>query len=209
MKPVRILLVDDHRIVREGVRSVLGADPRFIVVGEAATGAEALRLVKMEQPDAVLLDLKLPDASGAELCQRIIDVSPTTAVLIFTAYFDHHLVNACLRAGARGYLLKDTEQLNLPDQILAVVHGHAALDPRAASVLIEHIRQQPPPADLLSPRELEILRLIAQGLTNREIAIELIISENTVKGYIKEIFSKLEVHNRIEAVIQARERGLL
>jgi len=209
MNPVRVLLVDDHQIVRQGLRSILDPDPRFSVAGEADTGAEALRLVELERPDVVVLDLKLPDMGGAELCQRIIEISPESAVLILTAYSDHHLVNACLHAGARGYLLKDAKNLHLPDQLLAVAQGHATLDPRAASVLTDYIRQQGPSPDVLSPRELEVLRLIGAGLTNRAIAAKLYISENTVKGHVKEIFAKLDVHNRIEAVIQAREHGLL
>lgn len=209
MKPVRVVIVDDHRIVRQGLRSILDPDPRFEVVGEAANGADALRLVTQQHPDVTLLDLKLPDMGGVELCQRIIQACPETAVLILTAFIDRNLVNACLQAGARGYLLKDAENLRLREQLLSAVEGHAALDPRAADVLTEYVRRQEQPPRMLSLREVEILRHIAHGLTNKEIGSELNLSENTVKGYVKDILAKLNVHNRIEAVLLAKERGLI
>lgn len=209
MSLIRVVLVEDHRIVRQGLRSILDPDPRFEVVGEAANGADALPVVTEQQPDVVLLDLKLPDMSGVELCQRIVQASPKTAVLILTAFIDRNLVNACLQAGARGYLLKDAENLRLREQLLSVVQGHAALDPRAADVLAEYVRRQGQPPEMLSLREVEVLRLIAQGLTNKEIGGQLHLSENTVKGYVKGILTKLEVHNRIEAVLLAKERGLI
>lgn len=209
MKPVRVVIVDDHRIVRQGLRSILDPDPRFEVVGEAANGADALQLVLQQRPTVTLLDLKLPDMSGVELCQQIIQTCPETAVLILTAFFDRNLVNACLQAGARGYLLKDAENLRLREQLLSAVEGHAALDPRAADVLTEYVRRQEPPPRMLSLREVEILRLIAHGLTNKEIGGQLHLSENTVKGYVKDILARLGAHNRIEAVLLAKERGLI
>jgi DNA-binding NarL/FixJ family response regulator len=209
MNPIRVVLVDNHHIVRQGLRSVLDPDPRFEVVGEAASGAEALRVVTEQQPDVVLLDLKLGDVSGTDLCRPIIQASPRTAVLILTAFIDRNLVDACLRAGARGYLLKDAESLRLPEQILTVVEGHVALDPRAADVLTNYLHHYDPLPELLNMRELQVLRLIAQGLTNKEIGGQLHLSENTVKGYVKEILAKLGVRNRVEAVLRAKERGLI
>jgi len=209
MNPIRVVLVDNHHIVRQGLRSVLDPDPRFEVVGEAASGAEALRVVTEQQPDVVLLDLKLGDMSGTDLCRPLIQASPRTAVLILTAFIDRNLVDVCLRAGARGYLLKDAESLRLPEQILTVVEGHVALDPRAADVLTSYLQQYDPLPELLNMRELKVLRLIAQGLTNKEIGGQLHLSENTVKGYVKEILAKLGVRNRVEAVLQAKERGLI
>lgn len=209
MKPMRIVLVDNHRIVRQGLRSILDPDPRFEVVGEAATGADALRLVAEQQPDLVLLDLKLPDTRGVELCQPMIHASPQTAVVILTAFLDRHLVEACLRAGARGYLLKEAENLHLQEHLLNVVQGHTALDPRAADFLVNHIRRDSPPPELLNGREIEILRLVSQGLGNGEIAGQLCLSENTVRGYMKDILTKLKVHNRIVAVLRAKEQGLI
>ena len=209
MSPLRVVLVDDHHIVRQGLRSILEPDSRFEVVGEAGNGADALRIVAEQQPDIVLLDLKLPDMGGVELCQRISEANPQTAVLILTAFIDRGLVDACLRAGARGYLLKDAENLHLQEQLLAVVQGHAALDPRAADVLTDYLLEHKPSPEVLSLRELEVLRLIAQGLTNKEIGAKLYISENTVKGHVKEILTKMNARNRIEAVLVAKERGLL
>ena len=209
MNPIRVVLVDDHYIVRQGLRSILDPDPRFEVVGEAGNGVNALRVVTERQPDAVLLDLKLPDMGGVDLCQRIIRACPETAVLILTAFIDHDLVDACLRAGAQGYLLKDAENLHLCEHLIAVVKGHAALDPRAANVLTDYLRQHAPSPDLLSPRELQVLRLIAQGLTNKEIGATLYISENTVKGHVREILAKMNARNRIEAVLLAKERRLV
>jgi two-component system response regulator DevR len=209
MNPLRVVLVDDHHIVRQGLRSILEPDPQFEVVGEAGNGADALRIVAEQQPDIVLLDLKLPDMGGVELCQRISEANPQTAVLILTAFIDRGLVDACLRAGARGYLLKDAENLHLQEQLLAVVQGHAALDPRAADVLTDYLLKHKPSPEVLSLRELEVLRLIAQGLTNKEIGAKLYISENTVKGHVKEILTKMNARNRIEAVLVAKERGFL
>lgn len=209
MNPISVLLVDDHQIVRQGLRAILDPDPRFRVVGEAGNGSEALQLVELERPNIIILDLKLPDMAGVELCQRIIKLANETVVVILTAYFERDLVYACLRAGARGYLIKDAEQLNLPEQLLAIFQGHNVLDPRATDALTEYIHQQEPYFDALSPRELEAIHLISQGLTNREIALQLQLTENTIKGYVKKIFAKLGARNRIEAVSLAHKRGIL
>lgn len=211
MIPVSVFLVDDHRIIRQGLRSILDPDSDFEVVGEAGDGASALRMINEMHPRIVLLDLRLPDMDGIDVCQQILKISPQTIVLILTAFIDQSLVNACLQAGARGYLVKDAENLHLKEQLTSVLNkGYAALDPRAASLLTDIMRHYPKGSgDTLSLRELEILRLIAQGLTNREISVKLIISENTVKGYVKDILAKLDAHNRIEAVLLAKSRGVL
>ena len=209
MNPIRVLFVDDHWIIRQGLRSLLEPDARFIVVGEASNGAEALKIVEETQPDIVILDLKLGDMGGAELCKRIIQVRHKTIVLILTAYIDQNSVESCLRAGARGYLLKDAENLHLKDELISAVQGHAALDPRAADVLTDFVQRQEPLSQGLNLRELDILRLVAQGLTNKEIGSSLYLTENTVKGYVKEILFKLDARNRIEAVLHANSRGLL
>jgi two-component system, NarL family, response regulator DevR len=209
MNTITVLLVDDHRIVRQGLHAILDHDPRFKVVGEAANGTDALHQVEEHTPDIVILDLKLNDISGAELCRQIVKISPKTAVLILTGYFEYDLVCACLQAGARGYLIKDAEQLNLPEQLMTLMQGHAVLDPRAADVLTDFMNNQRQSVDPLSARELEIIRLISQGLSNHEISQQLHISENTIKSHIKEVFSKLDVHNRIEAVVMAKKRGIL
>lgn len=209
MGPIKVMLVDDHWIIRQGLRSLLEPDPRFEVVAEACSGMETINIIEQVQPDVVLLDLKLGDMGGAELCRRIVQVCPKTKVLILTAFIDQNSVEACFRAGARGYLLKDAENLHLQDEILAAVKGHAALDPRAADVLTDFVHRQQPPPQELNLREMDILRLVAQGLTNKEIGLKLHLTENTVKGYLKEILLKLDARNRIEAVLHANSRGLL
>lgn len=208
MKQIRVALVDDHKIVRQGLRSILDPDPEFVVVGEASNSAEALPIIAEHQPDVVLLDLKMPDTEGVALCERITQEFPGTVVLILTAFMDRDLVNACFQAGARGYLLKDVENLNLREQLRAVVQGHAALDPRAAGVLADIVQQKGQQSDALRPREIEVLRLVSQGLTNKEIGDALFLSEHTIKGYVKEIMIKLNARNRIEAVFIARQRNL-
>jgi len=209
MNPVRVVLVDDHRIVRRELRSILDYDPRFQVVGEATNGTEALRVVAEQQPSIVLLDLKLPDMSGTEVCQRIVQANPGAVVLILTAFIDQALLDACLRAGARGYLLKDAETLHLPEQLLAVVGGRAEPESRAANFLADDTRGPRRLAETLSQREGEILRLIAQGLTNKEIGRKLDLREDTVRGCIQEMLTKMGVHHRVEAVLLAKEQGLI
>ena len=209
MNPIRVVLVDDHRLVRQGVRSVLDPDPEFAVIGEAASGSETLAVVQAQQPDMVLLDLQLPDMSGVEICHRIAQISPRTIVLILTAFIDQSLVDACLRAGAQGYLLKDAEDLHLKQQLRIAMQGHAVLDPRAADVLTDFVRSQEPAPEVLTLREITVLRFIADGLTNREIGDKLHLSENTIKGHLKDILAKTGARNRVHAVLLARERGIL
>jgi DNA-binding NarL/FixJ family response regulator len=206
---ISVLLVDDHQIVRQGLRSILETDGRFKVVGEAASGKEAIKLAQAFLPDIVILDLKLQDISGAEVCSQIKKYSSESTVLILTGYFEHDLVYACMQAGARGYLIKDAEQLNLPEQLMNLMQGHAVLDPRAVDALTSFMNKQQRIVDALTPREIEIIRLISQGLSNQEISLHLNISINTTKSHIKEIFSKLDSHNRIEAVVMAKKRGIL
>lgn len=209
MKPISIILVDDHAIVRQGLRFILDPDPRFNVVADVGTGKDALRLISELAPDAVILDLHLPDTNGADLCQSILEIHPKMIVLILTAFIDRQLVDACLRAGARGYLLKDAENLHLREQLLAAVHGQTPLDPRAARIVADFLVQHKPSPVHLSPREMEVLELISRDLTNQEIGTKLYISVNTVKQHIKQILSKLEARNRVEAILKARERNLL
>jgi DNA-binding NarL/FixJ family response regulator len=209
MNAVRLVLVDDHSIVRQGLHSILDPDPGFEVVGEAGSGAEALRLIEAAQPDIVLLDLKLPDVDGVQLCRQIGRISPGTAAVILTAFIDQHLVDAAVRAGARGYLLKNAEDLHLAERLRAVVQGQVVVDPRAAAILTGFVRSSAPVFQSLTPRETEVLLTMALGLTNKEIAVKLDLSENTIKGYVKEILGKMGVRNRVEAIASARQNGLL
>lgn len=209
MNPIRVVLVDNHRLVRQGLRSLLDPDPDFEVVAEAGDGAQGLRAVAEHQPDVVILDIKLDDANGTTLCEPILSASPQTAILILTAFIDRSLVETCLAAGAKGYLLKDTEHLHLKESLRTVVAGHTALDPRAADYLVNHVKHRGASPEMLTPRELEVLGLIAKGLTNREIAERLYLSQHTIKGYVKEILAKMGVHSRLKAAMLARDRGAI
>jgi two-component system NarL family response regulator len=209
MKSISIVIVDDHQVVRQGLRSFLDPDPRFDVIGEASTGLDALKIADQQRPNIMIVDLKLPDMAGTELCQRILKCSPETRVMILTAFFKPDLVNTCLLAGAKGYLIKDAEKLNLPEQLIAIYEGHTVLDPRATDVITDYLSRRDQHANTLSLREIDVIRLVSQGFTNRQVGTQLHLTENTVKGYIKEIFSKLNARNRIEAVSIARKRGIL
>jgi len=209
MTAIRLLLVDDHQIVRQGLRSLLEQDLEFEIIGEAANAEDALKLVKSLEPDVVLLDLQLPDGGGASLCQRLVQTCPTSRILILTAFLNRSLVDACLRAGARGYLVKDAENLHLKGRIRAVMEGKTVIDPKVASIIAEHLRTEEPLSGALTPRELEVMVLIAEGLSNREIGERLSVTENTVKGHVKEILSKLNAPNRVTAVMKARLHNLI
>ena len=209
MKKIRILLIDDHLIVRQGIKSIIQNYSEFEIIGEASNGEEALKFISVQNADIVLMDLKLPDIDGTDLIQRIHTIAPDCAVLVLTAYINPSLVNACLQAGARGYLLKDAENLNLREHLLAMAQGLAAYDPRAASMLTDLARNPRADQGLLKLREIEILRLTAQGLSNKEISQQLNLSDHTIKGYMKDIFNKMGVNNRTEAVMKAKERGLI
>lgn len=207
--PIRIFIVDDHILVRRGIRSILEPDNRFVILGEAASGSEALNQIRLLEPDVVLLDLQLPDMNGLEVCEQISHTYPNLVVLILSAFIDHERVEAGLRAGARGYLLKDAENLNLPDQLMTACCGHHVFDPRAADVLSDYVTNKAPDFNLLTSREISILKLTSEGLTNKEIGDQLHLSENTIKGHIKEILTKTGAKNRIQAVLICKERNLL
>lgn len=205
----KILIVDDHELVRRGLRSILDQDPRFNLIGEATTGQEAIELVDHIKPDLILLDLLLPDMNGIEVCEQITKSHPEIAIIILTAFIDRHRVDACLRAGARGYLLKDAENLDLPAQLITALKGHHVLDPRATDLLTDYVRRQPVGTQVLTPREISILRLISEGCTNKEIGDQLNLSENTVKGHVKEILGKTNAKTRVQAVLIAKNKGIL
>lgn len=207
-KPIRVMVVDDHPIVRQGLRSVLAQAEDITVVGEAGSVEEALRVVEREAPDVALVDIRLDGMSGAELCRRIRELSPATAVVILTSFLNEALVLECVQAGARGYLLKDVKDLDLINSIRAVAEGQGAMSPKAAALLMDWM-QKPTEAQHLSSEDLTLLRLIARGLSNREIALELYLSESTVKERVLELFRKMGVKGRVEAVMEGVRRGLL
>jgi two-component system, NarL family, response regulator DevR len=209
---IRILIVDDHEMVREGLMAMLKPEPDFDVVGQTGVGEEVQELVERTRPDVVLLDARLPGISGVEVCRRLTKTHPKVAVVILTTYTDVELVQDCLQAGARGYVVKDVEKFSLKESIRAVSRGQAVLAPQVAGQIIDRMRSGGQPNERpagLNASQLAILRLISRGHSNREIAADVHLSENTVKTHIQEIFRKLGVRNRVEAAILAGKSGLL
>jgi DNA-binding NarL/FixJ family response regulator len=204
------LLVDDHEMVREGLMSMLSSEPDFEVVGQTGFGEAVAELVETSRPDVVLLDARLPDISGVEVCRRLGRTHPGVAVVILTTYTDIELVEECLQAGARGYVVKDVERFSLKESIRAVSRGQAVLAPQVAGQIIDRLRSRQAgerrPAGL-NASQVAILRLISRGHSNREIAADVHLSENTVKTHVQEIFRKLGVRNRVEAAILAGKSG--
>jgi DNA-binding NarL/FixJ family response regulator len=205
--PIRVLIVDDHPIVRDGLRGILAGDPAFEVVGEASDGGEALAVVGTLRPDVILMDLRMPGMGGVEAIRALAERDDPPRVLVLTTYDSDSDVVPALEAGATGYLLKDTPRPELVRAIHAAARGEAVLAPSVANRLVSQLRSPTP--GTLSERELEVLTLIAQGETNRGAAARLFISEATVKTHLLHIYEKLEVNDRAAAVAAAYERGLL
>jgi len=212
-EPLRVLIADDHPLFRSGMRALLAADPDTGVVGEATTGEEAIELAASLQPDVILMDVQMPGISGIEATRRILHTSPHIRILVVTMYEDDHSVFTAMRAGARGYLLKGAS----PDEVLraiqAVGSGEAIFSPSIATRLIDFFANLQPTAlpqalPELTEREHEILTLIAQGLSNAAIAKQLALSSKTVSNYVSNIFSKLQVADRAQAMLRARQAGL-
>jgi DNA-binding NarL/FixJ family response regulator len=211
---IRLLIVDDHEMVREGLKAMLVSEPDFSIVGDAANAEQALTLIERLRPDIALLDIRLPGTSGIEVCRTVTTHFPETAVIILTTYTDDTLIAQAIQAGARGFILKDIERFDLKRSIRAVARGEAAIDPKAAVAVLAQLRKAPQTngetaPEQLSSQQLVILRLVAQGLSSREIATQLYLSENTVKGYVQEILHRLGVKNRTEAVMVAVKQGWL
>jgi two-component system response regulator DevR len=199
---VRVLLVDDHDVVREGLRSLLRRAPDIEVVGEAATAAAAVAEAQRLRPDVVVLDVRLPDGNGVEVCREIRAQRPDTRVLMLTSYADDEALFASIMAGAAGYLLKETRAAALLDAIHTAARGGSLLDPAMTERVFERLRTasgRNDPLAQLSEQERRILALIAEGKTNREIAQEVYLSEKTVKHYVSNILSKLQLARRSEA----------
>ncbi len=212
--PVKLLLVDDHRVVRLGLRALFETVPQFVVVGEAGTVAEALVAARQGQPDVVVMDVRLPDGSGVEACREIRSERPRTRVLMLTSYADEDAVVASIMAGAAGYLLKQSDPDRLIEAVEIVARGGSLLDPAVTQTVLQWIqrlgtRAIEDPLLALSDQERRILPLLAEGKTNREIAAELYLSEHTVKTYVSNILQKLHLSRRAEAAaFIARRRGL-
>jgi two-component system response regulator DevR len=210
---IRILLIDDHEIVREGLKTILSAQPDFEVVGETGSADELVGLVDTTRPDVVLLDARLPGVSGADACRALVAAHPDVAVLIVSTYTDDALVAECIAAGAKGYLIKDIERFTLEQSIRAVHRGEGAVSPSIAAKMLDRLRRADDIAlrqeSPLSDTQLQIVRLIADGFSNREIADRVHLSENTIKSHVQEIFRKLNVRNRVEAALRASDEGWL
>jgi len=224
---ITVLIVDDHAVVRKGVRGYLEAQPDIAVIGEAASGGEATRLAAETTPDVVLMDLVMPNMDGVEATRRVREVSPRSQVIVLTSYHEDEYIFPAIQAGALSYLLKDVRPEELVAAVRAAAQGEATLEGHVATRVVQEVRASlawenlpsgepadPRPAaqplvEPLSARELEVLGLIAGGLSNRQISKRLFIAVGTVKRHINNIYGKLQVHRRIEALIRARDLGIL
>ncbi len=215
MGKIRIVIADDHAVVRQGTRSLLEREEDLEVVGEAGDGEQAVKLIEQLKPDVAIIDISMPKLNGVEVTRQVKPLCPSTAVLILTAYDDDEYVFALLEAGAAGYLLKDVDARELVGAVRAVCAGESVLHPAIARKVISRLKSpenkpgREKPATDLSEREMQVLKLAARGLSNRDIANELVISLRTVQGHLGSIFNKLGVGSRTEAIFQAAKRGWL
>ncbi len=211
MKKIRVVIMDDHWVVRAGLRAILEPDPQFEIIGEASSGREGLDLLREKSPDVALVDIKLPDMSGVEVCQRATTEEIPTAIVILTAFVNWKLVQSCLKAGAKGYVLKETRQLNLREALISVARGEVVLSPKVAALVAKYVRTQKKTNNelILSIREMEVLRLMSQGMSNKEIGERLFLSEGRIKDYVSSILHKLGAKNRVEVILIAVRSGFL
>ncbi len=207
-EPIRLLLVDDHTVVRQGLKMVLSLEPDLLVVGEAANGQEAVAQVPTLRPDVVLMDLLMPVMDGVKAIRAIKQGHPDVEVVALTSVLEDRLVIDAVEAGAAGYLLKETGPEGLIDAIRAAARGEVRLDPKAQRRLVKEVRT-PEMRESLTPRETETLRLVAKGLTNKDIADALDVSEVTVKTHVSSVLSKLNLSSRTQAALFALKEGLV
>lgn len=213
MSGIRVLIVDDHRIVRQGLRHVCEIVGGFAVVGEAEDGREAVRMALQLRPDVILMDIHMPELDGVQATSLIVEANPAVRVIILTMYRQDQHVFEAVKAGARGYLLKDVDEQDLVDAIRAVYNGDALITPSLAVKLLDEFCRLSQAADEtedtenLTPGEMDVLRLVAQGADNRAVAERLILSERTVANRLSSIYEKLHVNNRTQAALVALRRG--
>jgi two-component system response regulator DevR len=209
---IRLLIVDDHELVRAGLRTLLEDEPDIEIVADVATGGQAVARGRHLRPDVVLLDARLPDMHGADVCQALCSAVPGVAVAILTTFRDDEIVRQCVRAGARGYLLKEIPRLDLATSVRSLAGGESVVDRKVLPQVLAVARQaglSSADDQALSERQRDILRLVADGLSNREIASHINLSELTVKSYIEDVLKQLGARNRVHAAVLAIKRGWL
>jgi DNA-binding NarL/FixJ family response regulator len=216
MSKIRIALVEDHEIVREGLRATLGTEPDMVIVGEARTGEEGVRLAETQRPDVMLLDIRLGDLDGPEVCRRVVALAPKTAVVMLTSYAQETLLVRSLAAGAKGYVVKDVEVAELKRMIRLVYRGNAVLDPKVTAHVVATVVKggarsatDGPRAALLSETDVAIVRYLCEGLTNKEIATRINLSPHTVKDRLDRIRETLGARSRAQVVAKALHEGLI
>jgi DNA-binding NarL/FixJ family response regulator len=208
-EPIRVMLVDDHEVVREGLRTLISRQPGMSIVGEAANAADAIETAARAKPDVVIMDVRLPDGNGVEACRAIRETRPETKVIMLTSYADDEAVFASIVAGAAGYLLKQTRGQALVDAVRAVSEGRSLLDPDVTGKVLERVRKgrdEDPAIASLTDQERKVLGHLAEGKTNREIGTALFLSEKTVKNYVSRILDKLGLTRRAEAAAYMAKR---
>jgi len=208
---IQLLIADDHAVVREGLRALIETEPGMTLVGEATDGVEAVLKARAHQPDVILLDMVMPRLSGLEVIEQVKQENPRARILVLTSFAEDEKVFPAIKAGALGYLLKDSSPQQLLQAIRDVCHGEASLHPSIARRLINELNQPPslPLSDKqLTDREIDVLKLVAQGLSNQEIAETLVISERTVSSHVSNILEKLHLANRTQAALYALRKGL-
>lgn len=207
---IRILITDDHAVVREGLRTLIGTEPGMKVIGEASDGLEAVQKACDLEPDVILMDMAMPRMGGLEAIQKIKEQSPDAQILVLTSFSDDETVFPAIKAGALGYLLKNTSPDRLLHAIRDVHHGKPSMSSDIANKLMSELQRKsnlPPTKEPLTDREMDVLKLVAQGMTNQEIAEELVISEGTVRTHVSNILSKLHLANRTQAALYALREG--